>query len=294
VEMKKECKQQKKELKTVKSQLDEAETLLSAMENMNVMGTMGIRGITMQKEAKSGDKQKDNLFNDDALFEDDADIFDADDGQQNIWAQLKGQATRYINRNIPLQNDIASIESRYGKSVVFYFAFLRWMLLNYAVAAMPCVVFLTWHLVTIYDEKYDYGFLSDNGKTWKYTNGSEYYLLIQSVQFPSFFPEEALWYLCAVCGSQIILMAGAIQKLVEEDQNTKKLKATQRQSENKFCTVVLCAVDFSIRSQQEADEARFTNGEEIRLVADEYKMRTKLKERPLSKSLKLWAIRFLG
>jgi hypothetical protein len=150
-DLKKECKSHKKETKSLKAQLEEAETLLSAMENMNVMGNMGMSGLTIAKEHKSGAAKKDNLFNDDALFEEDADVFDLDDDHTSLWYQLKSQAERYLRQNVPLQGDLVTIESRYGKSVSFYFVFLRWVLLNYIIAGTACSLILIspWDLTSL-------------------------------------------------------------------------------------------------------------------------------------------------
>lgn len=57
---------------------------------------------------------------------------------------------RWLRRNFSfLDGDLRRIEARFGSSVASFFYFFRWMILNYFLMAIVCVIYLVRHILSL-------------------------------------------------------------------------------------------------------------------------------------------------
>lgn len=169
----------------------------------------------------------------------DLDIADNSDGNEGLLKRLK---TWWL-RNKPLQADIRRISSRFGAGTTSYFIFYRFVYLQFSLMAIVSVAFSILHISYMVSSGYGYqDMISSAGYL-------PFFML-----FSSYVEKEGFYYSLMIVCCILVLIASILEHLVGEDKNMKEVDALEVGNENPYAKEVLCAWDFSVISQQEADD----------------------------------------
>lgn len=167
------------------------------------------------------------------------DIADNSNGTESFVKRLK---TWWL-RNKPLQADIRRISSRFGAGTTSYFIFYRFVYLQFSLMAIVSLAFSILHISYMVSSGYGY-------KEMIVSAGYLPFFMLYS----SYVIEEGFYYSLMIVCCILVLIASILEHLVGEDKNMKEVDALEVGNENPYAKEVLCAWDFSVISQQEADD----------------------------------------
>ena len=110
---------------------------------------VGIGGNDAEAQRKREEARRQMLQGDGA--EDDLNHFGVNESTNvGVLAYNYIRLKRWLRRNFsPLESDLRRIEARFGSSVASFFYFFRWMILNYFLMAIICLVYLVRHILNL-------------------------------------------------------------------------------------------------------------------------------------------------
>lgn len=249
-EFKERFKKSQEEMKRVVGAKEDLEDKVEDLENENARlngavgmgaGNMILVGGRKGGGVGQGGQGHANLRN--ALMtvteEMDFDLVDNAGGKDGILKRLKA----WWLRNKPMQAEIRRISSRFGAGTTSYFIFYRFIYLQFSLLAIISIAFSILHVSYMVSSGYGY-------RDMITTSGYLPYFML----FSSYVTQESFYYSLMIVCCIMVIIASILEHLVAEDKNMKEVDALEVGNENPYAKEVLCAWDFSVTSQQEADD----------------------------------------
>ena len=158
-----------------------------------------------------------------------------ENGQYSIFYKLRKLYTQML----PFQTEILMIESQFGSSVMSYFAFCRFVYVQFFFLGCISIVFSYFHIVRMIRDGDGGAIIVSNS------------ILPGLMQFSSFTTQENVLYTTMIICYLTILSASIIRKSISEDRRMKFLSLSESHQRAEFATEALCSWDFSITNEQE-------------------------------------------
>jgi hypothetical protein len=186
----------------------------------------------------------------------------------------------WILRLLPLKKELKDIESKFGSSIVSYFLFCRFILMQFIVVAMLAVIFLGFHINTMVKaEQSDNRIVQSSG-----TMPGFMYMSSYSVN-------ENVYYSALVLGILIFLTTSTIEKVIREDKVAKEAAIVESENACPYTTEVFCAWDNSQVANHQSKATCGVFAQSYSLMLESSVRQDRINKRSRNEVIFLWARR---
>jgi hypothetical protein len=200
--------------------------------------------------------------------------------QQGILRTIADVCYGWFQYFLPLKQELKEIESKFGSSIVSYFLFCRFILMQFIAVAVVTIIFVGFHISAMLGRGKGISAIVESHGTLPHFMFMSSYAVSENVDY-------SLLIVLIV----LMLTISTIEKVIREDRSSKEAAAIENENSSPYATEVFGAWDFSQRDRQQVEATHGILAQSYAVMLASSDRADRISKRTRNEVIMLWARR---